>query len=95
MLYICYYFLKKQSTRLCKNYPESFCYIFAEYKIGDNRKPVKDFVKKVFICRILELNLEIKTNSIVCKICVKHLRHWTHFCRNAMRFAIPTVLGNQ
>ena len=35
------------SVSSCKNQPNSFGYIYTEYKTTDSRKPIKEFAKNV------------------------------------------------
>ena len=82
------------SRRSCRNHPNIFCYICGEYTLEKNRKPVTDFVTRVYLgyfgVKLADQD-KIWAPHIVCKTCTEHLRQWTSGNRSGLKFGIPMV----
>ena len=82
----------------CKNHPDSFCYIYGEFKITDARNRVTEFIQKAYPAYFgAQLGDQVKpwAPHVLSKTCVEHLRQWTQGSQKALKFGIPMFGGSQ
>jgi hypothetical protein len=84
--------------RSCTNDPDVFCYICGEYTMKECRKPITEFVRKVYFAYF---NTHIKNQDkawvphSVCKTCTETLRYWSQGTRKGLNFGVPMVWKEQ
>ncbi|GBO30588.1 hypothetical protein AVEN_41199-1 [Araneus ventricosus] len=79
------------SSGSCVNHPDLFCYICVEYTLKENRKTVRDFVKRAYLGYFgvrLGNQEETWAQHQVCKTCTEHLRQWTTGKRKSLKFGV-------
>ena len=90
--------MNKIASCRCKNSPNVFYYIYGEYMLTPNRKPVTNFVKEayhVYFGMKLGEQGKVWAPHMVCKSCTEYLRQWTMGTKNSMKFGIPMASREQ
>ena len=80
--------------RKCINDPDSFCFICGSYTLQKQRRPVNDFVKKLYYSYFnLKLGDQDKewAPNFVCETCLANLRGWSKGKRKSLSFSIPVI----
>ena len=81
------------ARRSCRNKPDVFCYMWGEYTIAPNRKPVTSFITRAYHAYFgIKLADQDKTcvPHMISKVCTETLRGWTNGKRS-LNFGIPMV----
>lgn len=82
------------SRRKCKNDPNSFCYICGSIILANQRRPINEFVKRVYLAYFkVKLGDQDKgwAPHKVCTVCIATLRKWSNGKKVHLKFGVPMV----
>ena len=79
-------------NRMCKNNPDSFCYICGNVVLTNKKKKINDLEKNThrdyFGVQLGDHDKPFAPH-VCCKTCEENLRDWRNDKRKSMLFAIP------